>query len=66
MQMKKAKECGLDGKSGGKENASDEKVQSSEGEPFPASPPSPAGDQVQVSPSSQTSPKEGWHLHKPI
>ena len=61
MQMKKAKECGLDGKSGGKESAGNtgNKAQASEGEHCPMSPVSPAGDQVQATPSSPPPSKEG-------
>ena len=66
MQMKKEKEYGLDGKSEGKENAGDNRAQSSEGEPCSASSPSPARDQVQASLSSPTPPKEGEHLRMPI
>ena len=63
MQMKKAKECELDGKSGGKEGDGDNKAQASEGEHCPMSPASSAGDQVQASLSSPTPPKEGEHVH---
>ena len=66
MQMKKAKECGLDGKSGAKEGDGDNKEQASEGEHCPTSLASPAGDQVQASLSSPTPPKEGEHVHIPI
>ena len=62
MQMKKAKECGFDGKSGGKESAGDNKAQTSEGEHSPMSPASPAGDQVQATPSSPQPLKEGGYL----
>ena len=66
MQMKKAKECGFNGKFGGKESPGDSKTQTSEGEPCPMSSASPAGDQIQAALFSPTSPKEGDHLHHSI
>ena len=42
--MKKAKECGFDGKSGGKENAGDNRSQATEEDHCPMS---PVGDHVQ-------------------
>ena len=66
MQLKKAKECGLDGKSGSKEGVGDNKAQASEGEHCPTSPASPAEDQVQATPSSPQPSKEGWYcIHQP-
>ena len=63
MQMKKAKECGLDGKSGSKEGVGDYKAQASEGDLCLASPASPAGDQVPAPPSSPQPPKEGKYCY---
>ena len=66
MQMKKAKECGFDGKFGGKESPEDSKTEAREGEHCPMSSTSPAGDQVQAALFSPTSPKEGDRLHHSI
>ena len=57
--MKKAKEYGLVGKSGGKENAGDNRAQANEGDHRAMSPSSNAGDQVQAPLSSPQPPKEG-------
>ena len=66
MQTKKAKECGFDGKSGGKENGGDSKAQTSQEEHCPTNPTSSAGGQVQAALSSPTPPKEGAYLHMSI
>ena len=59
MKMKKAKECGLDGRSGGIESAGESSAQAHEGDHFPTSSASPAGGQVQASLLSPQPPKEG-------
>ena len=66
VQMKKVEECGLDEKSGGKENAGDSEAQASQGEHCPMSPVSPAGDQGQATLHSPSPSKEGGYLYYSI
>ena len=66
MQTKKVKECGFDRKSGDKENTGDNKADTSQGGHCLTSPASPAGDQVQATPSSPPPPKEGGYLYNNI
>ena len=65
VQAKRAQESGLDGKSGGKENAGDIEPQASQGDPCPVSPmspTSPAANQVQSALHSPSPPKEGGYM----
>ena len=65
MQMKKAKECGLGEKSGGKENTCtvESKAQASERDHCPTSPAPTTEDQVPAPLSSPQPPKEGGYCH---
>lgn len=59
MKMKKAKEGGLDGRSGGNESGGESSAQAREGDHFPMSSASSAGHQVQASLLSPQPPREG-------